>query len=238
MVEHMSDFALDELILAPDARHPHLAGCGQCQRRLQDRIRDYDEVTARPEFRRTFHRVLSTHERKRSWWPHVVGGLVTAGAALLLATLVLPGSPVESGRIKGSSRVTVMRGHHPASIVAQGDRIALVVSPAGRRHAVLVAVDEDGEVSPLWPVSAAFSGRLSGAASERLEPDFRITPGSFTVHAIYTEAPVAVEVAAEHVRKAIMDARSRGQSPLDVLVAPLSPSAGVASYVVRVRSQR
>ena len=239
MDEHLSDFALDDLVYSARTTHPHLDKCALCQRRLHERLRSYEATKQGPEFERTWSCVVRTRRRpsKVRWLGFAAGVAVAATAVVAVLAPDEPSSrPPATLRIKGGVRVGVLRGGQPASVVAEGDRISLVVSAAGHRHALLVAVAEDGTVSQLWPVRTSTSGRVGSAPVERLAPEYRITPGSFAVHGIFSDAPIHRVDAAAHVKEAVAAGRARGISPLDVVVPPLSNSSSIANCLVRVGS--
>ena len=239
MDEHLSDFALDDLVYSGRPTPAHVRGCALCQERLQERYRSYQATKGTPEFDRTLTKVLQTGRRpSKVGWPVLVGGVAVAVSAVVsvLVPNGMPSRPSTSLGIKGEVKVSILRDLQPMSAVTAGDQISLVVSAGGHRHALLLAVAEDGAVSQLWPVGTSTSGRVGGGASERLMPEYRITPGSFAIHAIFSDTPIDGTEGASHVRKAVTAGRASGLSPLEAVVPPLSDSSSMASCMVRVWS--
>lgn len=203
-MNHLSTYALDRLISegAGAATDAHLDGCPACRARLDERRQALGAIAADPHFARERGRLLDaapapTPARWR--WPAI--GLATAAAAIALFALSRPPTPSDPDppdglRPKGGFALAVVRaadgrsdGPFPA-----GAEVELRV--AGWEAAALVlALDDAGAASVVWPPGAAQSGRI--AADGRLDPRFRVTPGDLLLLSLFSTTPLDAEAARE-----------------------------------------
>ncbi|MCP3142792.1 hypothetical protein [Pyxidicoccus xibeiensis] len=210
MSEHLSDFALDE-VLAGGPRSPHLESCGACRERLARLGAHAESVQAGPHFSRVRARLLAEAAQRpsrptTSWF----SAWLLVPALATLAVVVVQGTPpVDAGgqagpstgaegaapaggqgtRVKGPPAVELFRLEdgqvNPA--LKEGDAVALRLRSGGRPYALVVSMDVGGQVEALWPAGAGRSGEL---VAEQPAPLFQVTRGDFVVHAIYSDTPL------------------------------------------------
>lgn len=206
MSEHLSDLVLDE-VMAGGARPPHLEACDTCNARVTLLRAHAEGVRARPDFSRVRARVLSEAAQRpsrpaASWFSGwlLVPALATVAMVVLLRgplsgdtvegpPLVTPGPGI---RVKGPPGVELLRlvDGQVNPVLREGDEVALRLRSGGRRYALVVSVDVEGQVEALWPSGAARSGELD---AEQPAPLFQVTRGDFAVHAIYSETPLTLD---------------------------------------------
>jgi hypothetical protein len=205
MSEHLSDLVLDE-VMAGGAKPPHLESCDTCNARVA-RLRTHaDGVRARPDFSRVRARVLSEAARRpsrptASWLSGWLLVPVLASLAMVVllrgplsgdtpGTVPLPATP--GLRVKGPPGVELLRlvDGQVNPVLREGDEVALRLRSGGRRYALVVSVDAQGQVEALWPSGAEHSGELD---AEQPAPLFQVTRGDFAVHAIYSESPLSLD---------------------------------------------
>ncbi|WP_163990958.1 hypothetical protein [Pyxidicoccus caerfyrddinensis] len=205
MSEHLSDLVLDE-VMAGGPQPPHLESCDTCNARVTRLRAHADGVRARPDFSRVRAHVLSEAARRpsrpaASWFSGwlLVPALATVAMVVLLrgplsgdtpATGTLPVKPVL--RVKGPPGVELLRllDGQVNPVLREGDEVALRLRSGGRRYALVISVDVEGQVEALWPSGAARSGELD---AEQPAPLFQVTRGDFAVHAIYSESPLSLD---------------------------------------------
>jgi hypothetical protein len=217
MGEHLSDLVLDELSLNPEASGAaHAQECPSCRDRLQELSRQRARIAQLPGFEHTFTRVAAGRRerarRPRRWaWIAALAG----AAALVAALPLLPGRT--QVRLKGApAQGALLRleavGARAEGPLLPGDRVKLVIGPARQRWAVVVSVDEKGQVSQLWPAGGGSSGAVE--PGKGVETFFEVTPGSATVWAFFSDEPLSGAAAAAALDRAVARAREAGSAVL------------------------
>ncbi|MFP2909678.1 hypothetical protein ACLESD_32460, partial [Pyxidicoccus sp. 3LFB2] len=147
----------------------------------------------------------STGEQPSTARPWFLGLRLAAplAVALGLATVVLLREPADGVRVKGGPFVSLVRQRDGAvdAPVRPGDVVTLSVHAAPHRYALVLVTDVSGAVSPLWPARGDRSG---DPATLSATPTFVVTPGSFTLDAYFSDAPLSLR----NVRDAVASAAS------------------------------
>jgi hypothetical protein len=218
MSGHPSDLALDELVAGLPERpgtRGHVQGCESCQARLRQLEADRRSVPALPGYEATFNRVRAMAEAPpaRSRWRWAFALAPVAAAAVLLL-VVRPTVNDDGGeRTKGSPSLFLVRpdGAPAAPPLSPGEQVSLVLQGAGRRYALVLAVDEQGRVEQLWPAGGTGSGELRAGQPEASA--FEVTEGSFRLHAFFSDGPLAAEDVRATLAAAPGAEASRGRPP-------------------------
>ncbi|MCY1023424.1 hypothetical protein [Pyxidicoccus sp. MSG2] len=228
MSEHLSDLVLDELALGGRPLPAHVDACARCRARL-DRFREAGAaLSASGEFPRTLANVLegakpAAPERSGFHWLRYVAPIAVAAG---LATVVLLREPDDGVRVKGGPFVSLVRqrdGAVDASLVP-GDVVTLSVHAAPHRYALVLVTDAAGRVSALWPARGDRSGEPFALPAT---PTFVVTPGSFTLDAYFSDAPLALVRVREGLASAAAMCLARHQPPD---CEPPSPVEGAARH--------
>lgn len=200
-MSHLSSLELDELIAGTQGATAteHLASCDVCRSRYERLKSESAKLREAPQFMKTLESL--EHARpmpqpiplRRQWWVPVA---LAAVAALIVAPVLLRDG--DGTRLKGSPTVEVLRDGRAITTARAGDLVTLAVGAQGKTHALLFSVESNGTVSQLWPKSGP-AGLVATGASVALDAAFRVTPGSFTVIAFFTD----VAQPAEPVRAAL-----------------------------------
>lgn len=195
----------------------HLAGCADCQGRLgeldQDARRFASELNVAAASVQILAR-LEAERPRRAWlrW----AALALPAAAVLAVVSLRPPTPEPEPRgplLKGGGPSLKMMLKGPAGVVPvgpeqalhAGDQIQFLYHAAGHAFVVVVEVDGAGAVTALqpgehpesWPVQASGTHVLPGSIilDEAVGPE--------RVFAVFSDAPLPVEVVVEAVRAAV-----------------------------------
>lgn len=199
MADHLSELDLDELEVgtARPAAQSHLAGCPECRERQSARHALAEQIAARPGFRHTLTRVAaeqaSRSRRRPLRWFALVPAAVLAG---LLVVLLPAREPAPADRLKGTAQLELVLedGRRVDGPLTPGTRVAL--RAGGADYLLVAAVDARGEVAQVWPTSGP-SGAVARNRVATLEPTLQVTPGDFTLVALFSSAPVTSEALRE-----------------------------------------
>jgi len=242
MVDHLSDLALDELaagLREGASATAHVDTCVRCRDRLAEFQRAHADARRAPRFETTFARIEATAtKRKRGRWSLFAALPVAAAAMLALVMFARPDAPTV--RLKGAAELVVLRasGTERIESATPGEQVQLAVGAAGHPYAVVLAVEETGEVSVLWPQGADTSARVPPGAEVKLSPTFEVTEGSITLHALFSEEPLAISPEQQALRQAIAEAMASGRSPLEVTAPKRKGVEAVARRMLRVEPRR
>lgn len=198
MGEHASALVLDTLaagLPTPAAVKAHVDGCRECTHRLDALRTKAAKVLNEPEARRRLgllHNQLAREPSPSRWaWPVK---LVAVAVPLLVVVLVLVTQPFDGGtsRVKGQAVLEVMLDGGAVSSASVGSRVTLTAGGGGAAFGAVFSVDSNGEVDIVWPPKGDISGRLEGGAREPLA-QFEVTPGSFTLHAFFSNEALSLD---------------------------------------------
>jgi len=202
MSEHLSDLRLDEVVAGLQAPGSHLAACDTCTQRLARLRQDAAARRAAPGFEWTYQRLNARAAAPADpWWSWALGGL-SALAVAVLVTL----APVDVNRVKAGAFLRTESHGVVLSTPRPGDRVTLVVGPAGHRFALVLSATDDHAVEQLWPAGGPASGPVPGKARVALQPEFEVTPGRVRVWALFSDRPLLAATA----RKALEEADRAG----------------------------
>jgi hypothetical protein len=240
MSEHLSSLVLDELATGLEvsvARREHANQCRDCRARLDRIVAAREQASSAPPFAQVLERLRRAPRpapsRRSLRWALLFAPVLAAAAALVL--LVNRAPLRQPDRIKGpaSLRVVGADGQSPAAFRA-GDRVRLSVGGAGLPYAAVMAIDERGAISALWPPNAAASGEIAPGAEVLLAPGFEVTSGSIALHAFFSERPLRFADAREALERGLTAAHASGSSPLQALPAALNGEGARASALLQV----
>ena len=222
---HLSKLGLDRAAAGFD-REPtgHLAQCEACTARVAALQAEDDAVRGSEEFARGRARLAGlTPVRRHSWaWVAAPAAAVAIVLALVLPNRQTPTTPTEgpqpAERVKGDAAVWLQTDadEQPLERLSLGDTIWLGVRSPGWSQALVMAVDEDGGVTQIWPGGGTTSAELPRRGGGRLDAAFRVTPGAMALFAFFSESTVAAEGARASLRAAVEACRS-GRVRLDCL---------------------
>lgn len=229
MTPHLSPLVVDELAAGlPGERQAqeHLQACAECRQAVEAATQRARALLATPEAQRRLEVLLAgapgqtrkTASRSRLRW--LMAAAIPLAAALVL--FVLPTSPPE--RVKGAATIELLDATGAAvSTVHAGQTVRLAAGHAGHPFGVVLAVEADGHVTQLWPTSGPDTAAVGGGARVVLLERVEVTPGSFTLHAFFTDAPAPVRTFADELRALVDAAKAARTSPLEV--RPTAPGA-------------
>jgi hypothetical protein len=229
VAEHVSDLVLDEIAaglgVAEESR-THVKECSECSARLKRIVEAHENAKGGADYQRVFQRlkVRSPTPRHALARFAFLGAPLAVAAAVVILVINARTAPIDS-RLKGASSLQVVRADDGALIATAhvGDRVALVAGPAGHAFGLFLGIDEQGAIEVLWPVKAEASGAVPAGAAKRLDPPFEVTPGSFAIHAFFSDQPISTAAATKALSAACDEARKAGRSPLTA-VLPLLPT--------------
>lgn len=214
--DHLSNLAIDAIaggLDPPRAARAHSEGCALCRDRIERARLDNRRITADPLYGRTLERIeaIATRRSGRLVPPFVYRWqtLVPIGAMLVVAAIVVPRSlPIEE-RVKGSPILLIVRDAaargtslSPAQF-EEGETVSLVVRDVEGRYALVMAVDDTGTISKVWPRDKDEGSQIAVRSLGRLPPSFRVTPGDLTLYGFFSNQPTARAEAEAALRAAM-----------------------------------
>jgi len=211
VADHLSSLVLDTLVagfpIEPEAQ-THVDGCAQCSAAVAVRRKGAARVLEHPEARRRLGLlqskvVLAAERPARAWWVTALAIAVPVALAVVVITRAVDPT---GERIKGAAVLQVLLEGAPVSRAAVGSRVTLALGSAGAAYGAVLSVDAQGEVDIVWPAKGETSARLAGGASETLA-QFEVTPGSLTLHARLSDAPLPLDQLMRELREA------KGEAP-------------------------
>ncbi|NOK21837.1 hypothetical protein [Corallococcus carmarthensis] len=220
MAEHLTRLELDEWLSGLDASgraERHVAACPACGM-LAERMRQARESSLREPRAKA---VLARLEEKRArsakpLWSWGVPWVAALAVGLALVVYV-PRATEDDVRLKGTVALRLLSAQGaPVADASPGERVTLAVGTGTYRNVLVLAVDEAGAVDQLWPQEGPTSGTVKPGAEVKLSPPLEVTPGSVALHAFFADAPLDVEQARAALTSSVVEAREKGQAPLDV----------------------
>jgi hypothetical protein len=214
--DHLTAFALDALVAGEpnEVATAHVADCAACRARLDAHKLMARQVSSMPQFEQTFSALdfsppaASTRPPRRRW-PAVLAVAVPLAAVLVF--LIASPRRDDGTRLKGTPTLEVLLDDQPVTRARPGDTIGLAVGGAGSSHGLVLAIDEAGAVSRLWP-QADVAAPIAAGARVPLSPTFDVTPGSLVLLAVFTDAPQPVAPVIAAVERQL----AAGRSPLQL----------------------
>jgi hypothetical protein len=215
----------------------HVAGCAACQAagaRFLEQQRDFEREVSFERFAAGVERATREQARRpagpgRTWVVAALGGALAAGLAVWVAGAGLPGAS-PSSRLKGAAAVEVVVAGAPGSVqriaaggaspepLGPGDRVRVGIVPGAWRFALVVSIDEAGEVTPVY-AAAGSSLALSGASPELLPGSLAFTgKGLERLVVVLSEHPLALDEVGASLRRRFEQAQGDlgALAPLDV----------------------
>jgi hypothetical protein len=231
---HLSDWALDQLALEPDAAaREHLNTCARCSARSSDIAQQRRKAMESPRFEAVWSSLQRVPPRRR-WWRFA---FVPAFAGVAAASILwIRPARHDAIRPKGGYSVAVWTAHgrvDGSQPVRPGENVSLSVNTLGRKYALILGVDEAGAVAVVWPPGAGQSGETPAAPARPLAPAFKVTPGSLTLEAFFSDKPIPAQAAIESLRRRVAANGPGAQSGQSIPVLPFE--SGRASTVLEVR---
>ena len=238
MTRHVSDFALDLLAVGHGSRgdERHVDSCDGCKHRLE-KIRAARSKSQRsPRYEQVRRTVDVAHAPvvARPRWTWALLAAPVAAAAIVLA-IDTGGLPRDGTRVKGDFHVGIEQRGESEDAIAAGERVSLAVGAAGHGYVIVYVLEDDGDVELVWPVGGERSGPAPTGARGELTPSFRVTPGSFTLLAIFSDEPIAIAASTSAIRRAVAKMRAAGKAPRDTEPDPLPGEVGRARAHIDVR---
>ena len=242
---HLSALALDEAAagIPSPTQTEHLNACADCSAKVAQRVASASALRTTPEAERRklllreaaqrIERSAASEEQKSPWWslpPWMKYGVAFASLVVVVGVglRVTQTSPTPAGeevRLKGAATVELVdaRGSRVGEAKV-GDAVRLRVGGAGAKFAAVLSVDEAGNVEVVWPKDSDVTRAVAPGAAVPLGEAFEVTPGSFALHAFFTDAPEALKPAMAALRESAAQEKSAGRRALD---AP-TPKLGTA----------
>ncbi len=196
MAEHLSALELDLVLtrgaLDP-ARQAHLDACAACRERAGREQSAAEAARSLPGHDAVLARLTAKAEpagakvlpwRKRA-------PVLFAAALAVAASIVFFLSPPkeEESRLKGPVSIELIgAAGEPVTHAKVGDRVELAVGAAGKPWALVLAVDDRGNVEPLWPPGGGSGPAPKGARATLMS--LEVTAGSVTLVALFTDQPL------------------------------------------------
>jgi hypothetical protein len=254
---HLSDLVFDEWLAGVQhlAEHDaHHRACERCRNRLSELEQARVRSSGEPGFERTFAALHREQARVRfeaaqkspgrSWtrWLWAAAAMPLAVIVALLWTKLNPtmllSDEHEHDRVKGTPSVALVHAKPVADDKRffAGDEVNLRLGPAGNPFALVIAVDDHGEVSELWP-DGPKSGGVDPGGERPLSPAFEVTPGSLEVWAFFSVQPLSTPMVLQAVSRSVVEAKERGTSPLDAQPSTLPGELARAHLRLDVESK-
>jgi hypothetical protein len=198
MTDHLTALELDEVAagLTADARVlAHSSACLDCAVRLSKLQASRAALLGSPAAARKLEALRSASGARPSVsrWPRrraLAAATVLVPLAAMLLVFVTT-RPDGGDRLKGAVSVEVLtEAGQPATAVRVGQHVALAVGGGGHSRAAVLAKTDVGRVVVAWPQGGAETAPIAPGARVRLEPGFEVTPGSVTLYAFFSDAPV------------------------------------------------
>lgn len=224
MADHLSALELDVLVTGGALgieRTQHAASCADCKQRLDHERQAAHAVRLQPQFAATLAKLSAPPRPVAKVVPLYrrapVLFTVALAAAAVIVLIVSPPKDDET-RVKGSGSVELLSDSNQAVRAAHvGDQLQLALGAAGRPYAMVLGVDDRGQIDLLWPQT----GRRSGPApkgARTVVTRFEVTQGSITLVGLFSEQPLDVQDAS----RAVSGAMREGKVPVPLELPGLS----------------
>jgi hypothetical protein len=207
----------------------HAGGCARCRTRLKefgDEQRRFEQDISFDRFAAGVERATRTPRRvpapkgATARWGFPALGLAAAMAlTLTFAPMLRPGSP-GANRIKGGGSITVQiagtgAGPQRAAATAApetlspGERVRIGYQPGGHRYVTSLSIDDQGEVTPLYPEAgrSLLVGKGAAAATRYLPDSVEFTgKGKEVLLVVLSDQSLEVEAVKNAARAAFQKA--------------------------------
>jgi hypothetical protein len=219
VTRHLTAVEIARVLLDGSAPE-HARSCARCAADLDEARAAAGRFNAE-----VFARTLPKVERRRSWWPALLG-LATAAAAVVLIATRPPAVPAYGIKGEGTLQLYGQRGDEPLTVrdgsrLRAGDRLRFSVVTAS--PFVLIASADGGGQANIYLEST----RLDGALAAALPGAFALddSPGPERFFALFSDQPIdaaRVKAALAALQGAGADAiRKARKLPLDFAQATL-----------------
>lgn len=233
--------------LAPDACaaiERHLAACASCRAKMRVLVEEQRAFEREIPFERFAGGVERAQRvprpRPRRAWAFGLSGVLAAAALALFLVRVSPpahnrskGSNAEATARIASAGSSAQRTALPGSqeTLAPGDRVRLGYKTADSRYLAAVSVDDDGEVTLLYPQAGMALPVPATQETVYLPDSLEFTgPGRELVVLFLARDPFAPAAA----KQAVKAARQTAKGDLTVLSSPaFAPGQDVFSWLFR-----
>ncbi|MHB8872593.1 MAG: hypothetical protein ACYC8T_02800 [Myxococcaceae bacterium] len=241
MADHLSALQLDEAAagIPSAADQAHLRDCSGCAAQVRQLEASRSALLATAESGRRLEALRQAAARAqgsgqalgpgraRRWARLGSAVALPLAAAVLLFVVWQP----DGDRLKGAVSLELLSDSGaPVQQTRVGQHVTLAVGGAGYLRAAVLAVDEGGRVSRVWPAAGTQTAPIGAGAQVRLEPGFEVTPGSVTLYAFFSDDPVELGVLVRGAEANVARGRRRGERPLD-----LEPPKDLAPAAARLR---
>lgn len=223
---------IDEPLDEPTSRH--LTACDACAERLATLRAEQRRFEAEVPFERFAEGVERAARRlptRRASSPFRALSALAAGLVAVVGTGLWVRAPSTPVRLKGGADVQLIisagadRGQRVASAdplvpepLARTERVRLGVTPASWRFVLVLSVDANGEVTPVY-ASGTHSLALGGASPEFLPDSLEFTgQGLEHLVIVFSDRALEVDVVADQLRRRYREAGGdvTKLGPLDV----------------------
>ncbi len=228
----------------------HAAGCAECQARLarfQGEQREFEQGVSLERFTAGVERAARAPRAVEKALPSRLPVLVALAASVALVVglgRLMGPAPVHENRLKGGGDgvVAALPGadlqivvgglegvpHRPASkdpavpeVLAKGERLRVGFVPAGHAYALLLSIDAQGTVTPVYAASGQQLSPSPGSNAAWMYDSLELTgAGLERLIALYSDEPLGVN----DVLKAALESFSAAGGDLSRM-APLAVDA-------------
>jgi hypothetical protein len=214
MAEHLSALELDVMVTGGTLsaeRSAHLAGCGDCKQKIDAERAAADAVKMQPQFGATLAKLTAAQPAPRAKViplqrrAPVIFTLALAAAAVIV--LIINPPKDDETRLKGNASVELLSEANQAVRAAHvGDQLQLALGAAGRPYAMVLGVDERGQIDLLWPQTGHRSGPAPKGA-RTVVTRFEVTQGSITLVGLFSEQPLDIQDASRTLTGALKEGK-------------------------------
>ena len=218
-MNHLSNLMLDRAASGLGDAPAHLAACPECAARVAALRAEADALRGTAGYIRGRARLATSPRARPRLWAWIPALAAAAGVAAAVVGVLdrSPAPPAEltasdpGERIKGDAGVWLEADgdEQPLGTLTLGQTVWLGVRAAGWSHALVIAVDEAGAATEVWPGGATESTRLPRPGGGRLGAAFRVTPGSLALFAFFSDAPLSSSQARSALAAAVEACRGR-----------------------------
>jgi len=208
----------------------HISACSLCRNKLRaitDEQRDFQREIPFDRFAGGVERARRVpRSRPRSLWSVGIAGFLAAAAVAVFFVGVpthprnnIKGTSVDATVRIASSSASLQRIAPPGSheILERGDRIRLGYKTAEARYLAAVTVDEQGEITPLYPESGLALPLAATEETVYLPDSFELTgKGHEKIFMFLARKPFDLQAA----KQAVMDGFRASGGDLDTLPNP------------------
>ncbi|MFZ5470717.1 MAG: ACP synthase [Myxococcota bacterium] len=209
-----------------DATHAqaHAHECGVCRSKLkaiEDEQRRFEKEISFERFAAGVERAQRAPrglEGPRARWLYPVMGLAAAAVLTVAAQSLIDNNQLRPNRTKGGAGIDVVVGGPEgaptrvtaagtAELLGPGERVRIGYQAGERRFVLAVAIDDRGEVSPVYPEAGPSLPALGGG-TQYLPGSFEfVGPGSEQLIVVLSDEPLEVEAVLRATRKAFEQAK-------------------------------